>query len=161
MVETLPEQYIEARIEVPREHADAVCNYIIDNITNGLVLEEEDDSAFTAIMFYVPDDKAKSYQPPLNIYLAEILEPHSGGVPAVRERVIKNVEWTEEYRKSIQPVRIAGDIVIRPQWHARQPDTKYDIVIEPRMAFGTGTHETTRSCLTIIRQKLKPGCAVS
>lgn len=157
MANTSPEQYIEARLEVPREHADAVCNYIIDNITSGLVLEEEEASPYTGILFYVPDEKAKTYGAPLSEYLTEILGPQTGLVPAVRERMIKNVEWTEEYRKSIQPVRIAGDIVIRPQWHPRQPDTKYDIVIEPRMAFGTGTHETTRSCLTVIRRRLKPG----
>jgi ribosomal protein L11 methyltransferase len=156
-VETTPEQYIEARIEVPRQHADAVCNYVIDNITNGLVLEDEDDSPMTAILFYVPQEKATSYREPLDVYLRAVFESGLTSVPEVRERTIKNVEWTEEYRKSIQPVRIAGDIVIRPPWHPLPPDTAYDILIEPKMAFGTGTHETTRSCLTVIRNRFRPG----
>jgi ribosomal protein L11 methyltransferase len=155
--ESTSEQYIEARIDVLKEHADAVCNYIIDNITNGLVLEDEDESPQTGILFYVSQEKAGSYRQPLERYLKDVFESLSEPVPDIRERTIKNVEWTEEYRKSIVPVRIAGDIVIRPPWHSRQPDTVYDIQIEPKMAFGTGTHETTRSCLAVIRSRFMPG----
>ncbi len=156
-LEIASEQFIEVRIEVSRERADAVCNYVIDNITNGLVLEDEDDSPITAILFYVPEGKATSYREPLIVYLKDIFESVHEPVPEVRERIIKNVEWTEEYRRSIQPVCIAQDIVIRPPWHPRQPDTTYDIQIEPKMAFGTGTHETTRSCLGVIRRRFQPG----
>ncbi|HPI33495.1 MAG TPA: 50S ribosomal protein L11 methyltransferase, partial [candidate division Zixibacteria bacterium] len=69
---------------------------------------------------------------------------------------IRNRAWEEEYRRSVQPV-VIGDIVIRPPWAPAPIATPYDIVIEPKMAFGTGTHETTRSCLRIIRQHLQPG----
>jgi ribosomal protein L11 methyltransferase len=156
-VETVPEQYLEVRIEVPREQADAICNYVIDNITNGLVLEDEEASLNTAIIFYVPEDKAQSYQSPLEEYLSEVCSSNNFPKPELRERMIKNVEWTEEYRKSVQPIMIAGDILIRPPWHDPRPEAKYDIVIEPKMAFGTGTHETTRSCLAIIRQRFQAG----
>jgi ribosomal protein L11 methyltransferase len=156
-VESVPEQYLEVRIEVPREQADAICNYVIDNITNGLVLEDEEASLNTAIIFYVPEEKARTYQGPLDEYLSEICSSNNFSKPELRERMIKNVEWTEEYRKSVQPIMIAGDILIRPPWHETQPKATYDIVIEPKMAFGTGTHETTRSCLAIIRNHFKAG----
>jgi ribosomal protein L11 methyltransferase len=156
-VDTIPDQFLEVRIEVPREQADAVCNYVIDNITNGLVLEEEEASDVTGIVFYVPDDKAESFRAPLKQYIEDVFSHADLPIPDMRERMIKNVEWTEEYRKSVQPIRIAGDVLIRPPWHPTQPDAAYDIQIEPKMAFGTGTHETTRSCLTIIRRRFTKG----
>jgi ribosomal protein L11 methyltransferase len=151
-----PQEYIEARLDIPRQYADAVCDFIIENIANGIVLEEEDDSPTVGIQFYVDEAKA-GYREQLRNYVASILANGDTAVPEIRERRIKNLEWIEEYRASVKPVRIAGDIVVRPPWHATEPDTRYDIVIEPRMAFGTGTHETTRSCLKIIREQFQAG----
>lgn len=153
----MPDSYIEARLTVARTMADAVCNFIIDNITSGLVLEEEDESPDTIITFYVAPDKESAFRQGLPTYLSDVYGPLGQPVPKIAEKQIKNVEWVEEYKASIQPVRIADDIVVRPKWHDRQPNTKYDIVIEPKMAFGTGTHETTRSCLAVIRKNFQPG----
>jgi ribosomal protein L11 methyltransferase len=154
---TTPEGYIEARVSVPREMADAVCNFVIDNIAGGIVLEEEDESPITQIVFYVSEDKLETYHRELPVYLADVFEAVGQPVPEVREKSIRNVEWVDEYKKSIQPVRIAGDVVVRPHWHGPLADTRYDILLEPKMAFGTGTHETTRSCLAIIRERFSSG----
>ncbi|MCM2272439.1 MAG: 50S ribosomal protein L11 methyltransferase [candidate division Zixibacteria bacterium] len=157
MAGTIPENYIEAKLSVSREMADAVCNYIIDNITSGLVLEEEDESTVTAITFYVTPDKESVFRTGLPLYLSDVFGSLNQAPPVVQEKTIKNVEWVEEYKRSIQPVRIAEDIVVRPHWHDRQPETRFDIMIEPKMAFGTGTHETTRSCLAVIRRQFRSG----
>jgi ribosomal protein L11 methyltransferase len=156
MSENPPQEYIEARLEVPREYADAVCDFIIQNIAGGIVLEDEDDSPTVGIQFYVGEAKT-GYREQLAGYLASILSDRGIPVPAISERRIKNLEWINEYRASIKPIRIANDVVVRPPWHAPLPNTRYDIVIEPRMAFGTGSHETTRSCIRLIREQLQPG----
>lgn len=151
-----PQEYIEARLNVPRQYADAVCDYIIVNIANGIVLEEEDDSTTVGIQFYVDEAKA-GYKEKLQAYIESIVVNGETDTPQISERRIRNLEWIEEYRASVKPVRIAEDTVVRPPWHAVEPNTCYDIIIEPRMAFGTGTHETTRSCLKIIRERFQPG----
>ena len=156
MMPQTPQEYIEARLNVPRQYADAVCDYIIENIANGIVLEEEDDSTTVGIQFYVDEAKA-GYKEKLQAYLESIIVNGETDTPQISERRIRNLEWIEEYRASVKPVRIAVDIVVRPPWHAVEPNTRYDIIIEPRMAFGTGTHETTRSCLKIIRERFQPG----
>jgi ribosomal protein L11 methyltransferase len=153
----IPDEYTEVRVEVPRFYADAVCNFIIENIANGIVLEDEEDSPVTGIQFYVDEEKIKGYKDLLSEYLTEIFSTEKLPVPTITERKIKNVEWIEEYKASVKPIRIAGDIVVRPQWHAPLPETEYEIIIEPRMAFGTGSHETTRSCLQIIRENFGSG----
>ncbi|MEW6049798.1 MAG: 50S ribosomal protein L11 methyltransferase [Candidatus Zixiibacteriota bacterium] len=155
MPEREPENYLEVRVAVPKEQTDAVCNFIVDNITNGMVLEEEEDSPEVGVLFYIPQDKEEVYLTALRGYLEQILP--ASAIPPFRQKLVKNVEWVEHYKASIQAVRIAGDVVVRPTWQPVVADAKYDIIIEPKMAFGTGSHETTRSCLVVLRENFAPG----
>lgn len=150
-----PESFIEVTLRVPREQCDAVCNYIVENITNGMVLEDEEDDPTIGVIFYVPSEESQEFRLPLEQYLAAILPPDQR--PEIREKIVKNVEWEEQYRASIQPIWITDDLQVRATWHTPDLKAVYDLIIEPKMAFGTGTHETTRSCLQIIRNKFTSG----
>ncbi|MBC9797059.1 50S ribosomal protein L11 methyltransferase [Sinomicrobium weinanense] len=55
---------------------------------------------------------------------------------------IEQVNWNEEWEKNFQPIEVDGLCTVRAPFHA-MPGTKYDIIIEPKMSFGTGHHETT------------------
>ena len=56
---------------------------------------------------------------------------------------IEDVNWNEEWEKDYEPVFVNSLCVIRAPFHKISPKLEYDIVIEPKMAFGTGHHETT------------------
>jgi len=156
MDEIKPQAYVEVRLEVPRSLADVVCNFIIENICSGLVLEEE-DSEVTGIKFYVSQEETKDWRGLLTGYLSHFVNSSMPRAPSIVERIIKNIEWEEQYRKSVTPIHIGCDIVVRAPWTMTKSPIKYDIIIEPRMAFGTGRHETTRSCLKIIQERFRPG----
>ncbi|UCE93493.1 MAG: 50S ribosomal protein L11 methyltransferase [Flavobacteriaceae bacterium] len=55
---------------------------------------------------------------------------------------IEQVNWNEEWEKNFDPIAVDGEVSIRAPFH-ENPGLKYDIVIEPKMSFGTGHHETT------------------
>ena len=60
------------------------------------------------------------------------------------ERRIEGEDWNEEWEKNyFQPIVIEGKCVIHASFHKDVPTADYDIVIDPRMAFGTGHHDTT------------------
>jgi ribosomal protein L11 methyltransferase len=59
----------------------------------------------------------------------------------VREIAPKN--WNEEWERNYQPIEVAGQVRVRASYHAPNPAFVYDIVIDPKMSFGTGHHETT------------------
>ena len=55
---------------------------------------------------------------------------------------IEQVNWNEEWEKNFDPIIVEDECSVRAPFH-QQPNTKYDIVIEPKMSFGTGHHQTT------------------
>lgn len=55
---------------------------------------------------------------------------------------IEQVNWNQEWEKNFNPIIVEKVCSVRAPFHEK-PDTEYDIVIEPKMSFGTGHHETT------------------
>lgn len=81
----------------------------------------------------------------------------SSSVRDMTLREVENRDWLEEWKKTWQPVEV-GRFVIAPPWTtiSDAPD-RIVIRIEPGMAFGTGTHETTRLCLDAIQKHFAGG----
>ncbi|WP_299397210.1 50S ribosomal protein L11 methyltransferase [uncultured Gelidibacter sp.] len=55
---------------------------------------------------------------------------------------IEQTNWNEEWEKNFNPIIVDDVCSVRAPFHEK-PDTEYDIIIEPKMSFGTGHHETT------------------
>ena len=77
---------------------------------------------------------------------------------------IQNVadeDWSEVWKKYYKPFRIGSHLVVKPTWesYATRED---DLVVEldPGMAFGTGTHETTNMCMELLETHMQPGLRV-
>tara|TARA_B110001450_G_scaffold40257_1_gene36107 strand:+ start:1147 stop:1986 length:840 start_codon:yes stop_codon:yes gene_type:complete len=64
---------------------------------------------------------------------------------------IEQVNWNKEWEKNFQPIEVDGKCAVRAPFH-KKSDVEFDIVIEPKMSFGTGHHETTHM---MIQQLLK------
>lgn len=59
-------------------------------------------------------------------------------------QLIESKDWNEEWEKNyFKPIRIGNDCIIRASFHEPEPGYTYNIIIDPKMAFGTGNHETT------------------
>ncbi len=153
--QAVPDAYLEVRVDVPRELVDAACDFIIENLASGIVLEEEEDAPQTGIIFYVPEGDC-DYQSRLSEFLSNQDSSVLPGLPEVRQRRVENSEWLEKYRQSVKPLRISDDLIVRPTWIAPTGD-RYQIIVDPKMAFGTGNHATTRACLKIIRRQFGSG----
>lgn len=61
----------------------------------------------------------------------------------VNHRIVPNKNWNAEWESQFEPVVVDDFCCIRADFHENEAGIKYDIVINPKMAFGTGHHETT------------------
>jgi ribosomal protein L11 methyltransferase len=74
---------------------------------------------------------------------------------------IDEEDWAESWKKSYKPFRLGKHIVIKPGWEKYDAEKDDRIIeIDPGMAFGTGTHETTGMCVELIEEYVKPGMTV-
>ncbi len=65
------------------------------------------------------------------------------------KKEIEQVNWNKEWEKNFNPITVEKTCSVRAPFH-KKPDTKYDIIIEPKMSFGTGHHETTHMMIAHI-----------
>ncbi|WP_321372702.1 50S ribosomal protein L11 methyltransferase [uncultured Draconibacterium sp.] len=86
--------------------------------------------------------------------LNTVLEAFSGDFSFdVESEFIADQNWNEEWEKNyFKPLVIGGECMIRAPFHNEYPEAKYEIIIEPNMAFGTGNHETTATIIESILQ---------
>jgi ribosomal protein L11 methyltransferase len=69
--------------------------------------------------------------------------------------------WNEEWKKSFKPFRAAPGVIIQPDWESVEPAAGEQVItITPKMAFGTGHHETTRLMLRLIPEYIATHDAV-
>lgn len=69
----------------------------------------------------------------------------------------KMEDWINNWKKYFKPTKVGEKLLICPLWEKDyEKDNRIQLKIEPGLAFGTGTHETTRLCLELIEKYLKP-----
>lgn len=87
--------------------------------------------------------------------------PEFGLDPGECEMMITEIEeedWANSWKKFYKPTKVGKRMVIKPTWEAYVPeDNEIVINIDPGMAFGTGTHETTQLCAVKLEEYIKPG----
>lgn len=79
----------------------------------------------------------------------------------VETREVADRDWVGASQAQFEPVPIGTRLLVAPSWHAQDPeDARVRIVLDPGLAFGTGSHPTTRMCLQWLCEELRPGQSV-
>lgn len=74
----------------------------------------------------------------------------------LRHRIVDDEDWKDKWKEFFSPTRITDHITVKPTWEDYSPEEGEKVIeIDPGMAFGTGTHETTSSCIALIEKYVK------
>lgn len=87
----------------------------------------------------------------------------SAGLPATppyTRETIAEQNWVQLTQSQFEPIRVSERLWIVPSWHAAPDPEALVLVLDPGMAFGTGSHPTTRLCLEWIERTVTPGVSV-
>jgi ribosomal protein L11 methyltransferase len=120
----------------------------------GALGTEATDHRVTGYFSATPDRERVRHE------LFEALRIYDLPTSSVRDmnvRAVAQRDWLEEWKQSWQPVEIGRFIIAPPWFDIDERADRLIIRIEPGMAFGTGTHETTRLCLNAIQQHYRGG----
>ena len=117
-----------------------------------------------AVAGYLPvDDRLEERLEQLQDALAKLPEfGVSGAGTELTLRYVEEADWATAWQAYYKPMRIGKRLVVTPPWE--EPSLGSDdlpIVVDPGMAFGTGSHPTTQLCLVALEEFVKPSCTVA
>ena len=81
-------------------------------------------------------------------------------LPEHRIETLADNDWVRLTQSQFEPIRISARLWIVPTWHTPSDPNAINIVLDPGLAFGTGSHPTTRLCLRWLDDNLKGGESV-
>jgi ribosomal protein L11 methyltransferase len=107
--------------------------------------------------YWYKDDRAGRYRSELAQALSRLKE-NTGIRCRVEYDTVAEEDWAESWKAHFEPERVGARTVICPSWRTYRA-APGDVVIEidPGMAFGTGTHPTTRLCIQLLERWITPG----
>jgi len=147
---------------------DLISNLFYDLELTGVVIETPEIDSLedwgndaivpekNAVIGYLPcDEKLEKRQKFVEENLLR-LEEKNGIECKIVYSDINQEDWAQTWKTYFRPERITENIVVKPTWreYIREHD-EIVLEIDPGMAFGTGTHPTTRMCITMIEKYLK------
>jgi ribosomal protein L11 methyltransferase len=146
-------EWREVRVTIPKEAQEALANFLMERGSSGIVFEDAEEKAgFEIVKAYFSHPHMIEAQA-ISRYLEAIREFFPEISPAdIRIRRIPDEDWMRGWRVFFKACRAGSRIVVKPPWITLRSRGMIVIDIDPGMAFGTGTHPTTRLCLRALEK---------
>ena len=175
-------QWVELVVHTTTDGTDDVSGILIDSGASGTMIEDRadipdpskphgiweiiDPSLLDSMpedvlvhAWFEPDEHFSGLRDSLLAELTELSSDHADyGSLKLEVRSVDDREWAGSWKKFFKPFRATDHLVVKPTWEPFEPSPE-DVVIEidPGMAFGSGTHETTGMCLSLLEELIKGG----
>ncbi len=139
--------------------AQAASELLISSGSAGVASDIGALDEVTAVIGYLPEDER--LVPRLRQLETALMLLPSLGIAAVSTEVVVSMieeeDWASAWKQYFKPLRIGRRLVVTPPWETPElAPGDHALVIDPGMAFGTGTHPTTHLCLAALEDYLDP-----
>jgi ribosomal protein L11 methyltransferase len=161
--------WLEVSLSVDAEAAEAVADLFSRHAPHGVVLETERIDPDLPEARPSPTTRVRAYLPQADD-LADRLRAletglwHLGQIrplPDPEYREVADEDWSLAWKSNYRPLTVGRRLQVVPAWLEAPPGDRLTLWMDPGMAFGTGSHPTTRLCLEAVEALLRPGQIVA
>ncbi len=166
--------WIQIKVTVKQEYLNDLCA-VMSMVDNSLMVEDysdvqqeldgvygdlidqellERDRTIAAVSVFIPMEKSPAESEGFIRERLSVLD-----IPAEIECIgVHEEDWANSWKQYYKPIKTGEKLVIVPEWETYDPaDGEIVVLMDPGMAFGTGTHETTRLCAMLLEKYVRPG----
>lgn len=166
----------ELRVQFERQGEEIVSNLLIELGAQGVAIEdtadylnkedlfgeivpEKEQSDLVTMIAYYPENLAiESIKTALLARLDEVSDFLDPGTVRLEDQALDEEDWADNWKKYYEPARVTHDLTIVPSWTDYEATVGERVIcLDPGMAFGTGTHPTTKMSLFALEQVLRGG----
>lgn len=144
--------WTQVTIKVPPAMEDPVADFLTTLTGKGVCLREESGSS--VIDSFLDPGDVEDHLLRIEKHLSDLAQ--MGLIPEESRQEVKELpeeDWMAVFRSQHTTVRISDRLVIRPTWC--DPTCDREVVLDPGLAFGTGSHATTRMCLALLDESIR------
>ncbi|MBL8377321.1 MAG: 50S ribosomal protein L11 methyltransferase [Burkholderiales bacterium] len=163
--------WLEVRFECDQAEAEAWCDALIEAGAMSAAIEDADaGSAAEAAIFGEPGQAPQTAWPrnrvtalidlaqdPATLVARALQICGFASAPAYRTLGVPARDWVRETQAQFEPIQVSPRLWIVPTWHDPPRPPALAVRVDPGLAFGTGSHPTTRLCLEWLDAQLTPG----
>ncbi|MDF2502850.1 MULTISPECIES: 50S ribosomal protein L11 methyltransferase [Clostridium] len=175
----MEKEWLEVNIITSSEAVEAINGILYNTDVKGVSIEDPDDLEFkknhpgdwdyfdetlltvkdgtTIKAYYKEDENFNEYIEYIKKSIDNLSEfGIDKGAGIVSVNTVNEADWENNWKKYYKPTKVGARVVVKPIWEDYEKDD-YELVVEldPGMAFGTGTHETTRMCVQALEKYIK------
>lgn len=151
-------EYVELSVSVDRELAARVSELFEEQGAYSVTVKStNDEECFDVASPTEPSWQEQTltglFEKDFNVLKIEHqLNQELGISLAVHQKILRDKDWERVWSEGFKPFEVGNKFRICPSWMEADNDTRICLTIDPGMAFGTGTHETTFSCLEALSE---------
>jgi ribosomal protein L11 methyltransferase len=149
--------WLAVSLVVPKGLVEGISNFLIEQGATGIEEIDEDLRWERLRTYFLENGREKRVLVSLHRYLKSLQAIDSEiSRSQVQTTVLPEQDWGENWKRFFKPVRVTSRVVVKPPWSStRLKKGQISIDITPGMAFGTGTHATTKLCIRALEERLK------
>lgn len=150
-------RWLALSLLISKELAEPISSFLMEKGATGIEEVEEDFKRERLKTYFLQDGGEQKAVRSLQRYLKSLQEinpklPHI----EIEAASIPEQDWGENWKRFFKPLRVGSRFVVKPPWaRIRLKRGEIPIEITPGMAFGTGTHATTKLCMESLEKRLK------
>ena len=152
-------------VKTKKEHLEVISGYLHAKGSNGVLIEDFKPihlNESTGEVSLSDEIKMVDY-----IFIKGYFKSYSNILEGLKNKFVDEIieifveaiddDWKEQWKKSFKRIQVTNNILIKPSWDLNTSKSKIEISLDPGMAFGTGTHETTQLTIQMLEKYLKVG----